>query len=106
MITIDSQTISLVISVLSILATVAAVFTFVNKLKWEQGQHEKQIGTIMKDVNSLGTKLAEHKEIQQSDLKVVLVRIDSIDKAVIALTVKMSYMEDMLKEIKEKLNNK
>lgn len=95
---------ALIISLVSVASTIIAMVLFFGKLKWTQEQHETKVKELALELEHMEAKVDDLKNVQQADVKTVLVKVDAIDKAVIGLNVSMGYIKDMVAEIKEKVN--
>jgi len=107
---------SLLISVSTLLGLGVTVVAFFMKIKWDSHQHEKEIAQLKDDLNNVGSKVDKkyddlvHKLTEQTSdkndqIKTLLVRVDSMDKMIVAMTVEMKFMVETVKELKERLFN-
>jgi hypothetical protein len=82
---------------------IVSMVIFITRIKWESTQHEKDITELKVDINNIGKKTLEQKLADSNEIKTLLVRIDAVDKATIAMQVDMNYVKETVKELKEKL---
>jgi len=105
---------SLLISVIALLSTGVAVVAFIMKLKWDSHQQEKELALLKIDVDKIGAKvdkkyedlcqkMVEQKILNSDELRSMMIKVDSMDKAIILLTSDMKYISETVKELKEKL---
>ena len=94
---------SLIIAMISIMGTIMSTVIFIMKLRWETSQQEKEITQLKLDINAVGKKIADQSLHDNADMKILLVRIDILDKAIIELQARMGFIKDTMQELKEKL---
>jgi len=117
---------ALVLSAVAIMGTITTVIGFALKLKWDTTYMNKEILQLQNDLNAMGqkvddqhdhwtqkldktleainAKMVEHKLFNSDEMRSLSMKVDSIDKAVITLTLNMTYVTDTVKELKEKWN--
>lgn len=97
--------IALVLALLSIATTVAALILFFGKLKWTTDWLSGEICKHGRDIEGLGTRVATLKDEHNEELLQLMKRIESVDKAVTQLAEGLTYVKDTVREIKEQLKH-
>lgn len=91
-----STLVPFIVSCITLCSLVVTIVLFFGRIKWVQEQQEMGIKRLWQVVEDIKTS-------QLNDTKVVLARVDSMDKAIIGLTVNMGNVTDLLKEIRTEL---
>lgn len=92
---------ALTIALVSLVATGITVVTFFMRLKWDSEQHDIKLKECKEDIDAIGIKLNAMQQTSDSEARVMLAKIDSIDKAVVCQGVALKYIEETVREIKE-----
>jgi len=106
--------ISLILALVSLVGTVISSTVFIMKLRWDIGQQKTEIDLVKVDINNLGQKMdksietmaqkiTEQRLMDSNEMRHIAIRVDAIDKAVVALQLQVGYIGDTVKELKEKL---
>jgi septal ring factor EnvC (AmiA/AmiB activator) len=97
--------VSLIIAICSIFGTLITAITFFNKLRWDNAKQDEELSKHLKEIEKLKQKLDGSKESQQIETKQILLRIDAVEKSMVEISTTLNYVQDTVREIKEKLNN-
>jgi uncharacterized DUF497 family protein len=91
---------SLIIAVFSIFGTIITAILFFGKLRWDTHKQAEDIKKNSIDINNLGSKFNDMQQHQAAETKVILAKIDALDKNIISMSVTLSYLKEAVERLK------
>ena len=106
--------IAFIMSLLALLSSLVSSIVFIMRLRWDIGRQQEEINQGKLDINALGAKvdksieiltekIAEQRVMDTNELRHMVIRVDAMDKAIIGLSLKMEFISDTVKALKETL---